>query len=239
MMEFSGPSSSGALDTFQFDPSTSDLNGMMPAGPPLQRTGGNLQGRRSSSGQLALDTQFAAQHAGYGPMTGPGSTYTSPLPMNGSLDMDPTSPFVSSAMPLSMNLADPSLTGMMGNDIGAMNIFPGSQFMSPMMGSPLQQNFTGSFQRAPQDPGGGEMDREAQFGGSNPHVETPEADPSSSRTVSQEQIVQARSRQPSISGGPASNMNFQPAPSPRMNQGSTSGNQAGSSWQAPSGELTR
>lgn len=236
MMEFSGTSPTGALNAFQFDPSTSAMDGVMPAGLPMQRAGGNRQGRRPSSGELALDTQFAAQNSGYGPMTGPGSAYASPLPMNGSLDMDPTSPFVSSALPLSMNLTDQSLTGMMGSDMGAMNIFPGSQFMSPMMGSPLQQSFTASVHRGSQDQGGGEMDRKAQFGGLDQHVKTPETRASTSRTTSQEQAVQVRSRQPSMSGGPASNVNFQPALSPHMNQSHAS---ARPSWQTPSGELVQ
>ncbi|KAL1642732.1 hypothetical protein SLS58_005236 [Diplodia intermedia] len=151
MMEFSG-ASPGQLDQFQFDPATAAPNMDSMVGDAFARRDHGYQRRRPSSGDIGMDTRLHNSQSGYGNMAPPGS-YASPLAPTSGLDMGMTSPYVSSGLPMSMNMTDPSLSMMNTGDGTPMSMFSQAQFASPMMGSPIGQDFTDSMQSMP-DPGG-------------------------------------------------------------------------------------
>ncbi|OJD38008.1 white collar [Diplodia corticola] len=159
MMEFSG-ATPGQLDQYQFDPATAAPNMDSMVGDAFARRDHGYQRRRPSSGDISMDTRLHGSQSGYGNIVQPGS-YASPLVPTTGLDMGMNSPYVSSGLSMSMNMTDPSL-GMMGAGDGTpINMFSQAQFASPMMGSPIGQDFGDSMQPMP-DPGGngepGDMD---------------------------------------------------------------------------------
>lgn len=180
MLEFSG-ATPGQLDQFQFDPATAAPNMDSMVGDAFARRNHPYQRRRPSSGDIGIDTRLHNSQP-YGNMVPPGS-YASPLASTSGLDMGMTSPYVSSGLPMSMDMTDPSLGMMNPGDTTPLNMFSQAQFASPMMGSPIGQDFTDSMQSMP-DPGGsappGSMDI-------NVGSETPGMTPDIRRRNSQDQ----------------------------------------------------
>ncbi|KAK0650787.1 White collar 1 protein [Lasiodiplodia hormozganensis] len=180
MMEFSG-ATPGQLDQFQFDPATAAPNMDSMVGDAFARRNHPYQRRRPSSGDIGIDTRLHNSQS-YGNMVPPGS-YASPLAATSGLDMGMNSPYVSSGLPMNMDMTDPSLGMMNPGDTTPLNMFSQAQFASPMMGSPIGQDFTDSMQSMP-DPGGsappGSMDI-------NVGSETPGMTPDIRRRNSQDQ----------------------------------------------------
>jgi len=187
MMEFTGSSPSGPLDTFQFDPSAASAFDSTDL--PTQMNGAP-RARRSSHVGLSVNTQLPNQNF-YGPMGSTGSAYTSPMHMNGALDMDLNSPYATPGLPLSMDL------NMMGNELSTVDMFGGPDFDSPMVGSPMHTNFAGSVMGPAQDPGGGMLDQPKKIENSV----TPDFRNSTSRTSSHQGGVQSSTRRASASAG--------------------------------------
>ena len=152
MMDFTAPLQAAPINSFTFDPSIgSGYDTTMTNGLPIEMNG-IPRDRRASQADLSINTQLSNQ-AVYGSMVQPGSAFASPMNVNTSLDMDPTSPYITSGIQLPIDLS------MMGNDLSAVDMFATQAFGSPLMASPLQANFTGSMMGPAQDPGGGIVDR--------------------------------------------------------------------------------
>ncbi len=145
MMNFGSPGA-GGVDTFRFDMSAAGMQGMMRnnsaySGAP---TSADMQSETLHNTDLAINTQFQSQNSPFSTIAAPGSAYVSPMHHKGSLDID-MSPFPNSLpMPLDM---DDSMS-MMPPD---MTIFPPNQFNSPMLDSPVNQDFAGQLPPASQD----------------------------------------------------------------------------------------
>lgn len=238
MMEFGGASPTGPLNSFQFDPSTGpDLERL----PAEESSGQNVRGedRRSSNADLSINTHFPSRGS-YGSI-GAGAVYTSPMGVSNALDMDINSPYIPSALahglPMSMDL------DMMGNTVQNADLFGASQYHgSPMVESPIHQNFPGSVLAQVRDPGGGPgITTKETYSRSNDNSATPDFVHENSRTNSGENTTQSNSRQGSTSG-PSSNMALpsvmasptRPAPHtgpPQVINGTTL------PWSAPPGQL--
>ncbi|EKG10461.1 PAS domain-containing protein [Macrophomina phaseolina MS6] len=153
MLEFSG-AAPGQLDQFQFDPATAapNIDGMMSVGDAYTRRNSSYQRRRPSAGDLSLDTRLHNSQASFTNIPSHGS-YASPLAPTTGMDMGITSPYHSSGLPINIDLTDPSLSMMNTGDGTPMNMYSQPQFASPLIGSPITQDFADSMQAMP-DPGG-------------------------------------------------------------------------------------
>lgn len=197
-MEFSGASPTGPFGNFQFDPSATtgfdtamgnDISTQMNSMP---------RARRASEIDLSINTQLPNQGV-YGVMAQPESAFASPMNMNGSLDMDLSSPYITSAVPLNMDF------NMMGNELSGVDMFGAQNFESPMVGSPMQTNFAGSMMGPTQDPGGGMVDpSNSSLPPSTETSATPDFRTPGSRTGSQEGSVQPPARGTRTSTSPQS-----------------------------------
>ncbi|OCK84408.1 white collar-1 transcript variant 2 [Lepidopterella palustris CBS 459.81] len=181
MMDFNGMQG-GTLDNFQFDPAgSSNINRIMRNSASYPQPS---QSRRPSASELALNTQFSNQNLPYTSIPPPGSTYTSPLHPNTSLDMDMTSPFEQNSLPMPLDVNDTGMTTVMGND---MNMFPQAQFASPMINSPETPGFTTSMQGLAQDSAGTNLQTRERFSSGSGNATPDKRSAMSSRTNSQEQ----------------------------------------------------
>lgn len=160
MMEFSGAGSpTGPLDSFQFDPSAAlGQEGMMNAQGQMSHSTSSTHGRRSAGGNLSLNTSFAAGGPPYSAMVPSGSNYRSPAHPNTALDMDISSPFMQSAMGMSMDYGNDPNFAMMSTGTPPMNMYNQSQYHTPMMNSPMNASMTSSFRGPSQDPGNSGQD---------------------------------------------------------------------------------
>jgi len=136
MMNFGDPNG-GDMEEFQFDMSTAAMDNIMRANTAFPRTTADMQTDRLPTADLSINSQFQGQTSPFPSMGAPGSNYASPMHQKTPLDMDMGSYQNGMSMPLDM---DDSLH-MMPTDL---NMFPGSQFSTPMMDSPLPQDFSGS-----------------------------------------------------------------------------------------------
>lgn len=182
MMNFGDPNG-GDMDEFQFNMSGATMDGMMRASAAYPRTTADMQNDRLPVADLAINTQFQGQNSPYSNMAAPGSAYASPMHQKSTLDMDMGS--YPSAMSMAPDMDDSF--NMMSTD---MNMFPGSQFNTSMLGSPVNQDFVGPSNAPSQDNSGSSMQRPEPF--KNPsmgNVSEPRSGASSfpSRTGSQDQ----------------------------------------------------
>jgi PAS domain-containing protein len=144
MLNFGDPSDAG---DFQFDMQAAGMEDMMrnnPAFPPSSADMQHDPSRHPANNMASLNTQFQGQNSPFSTMPAPGSTYASPLHPNSQLDLD-MSPYPN-GMNMSMDMDD-SLN-MMSND---MNMFPNNHFNTPMMDSPVTQEFIGPMPAPNQD----------------------------------------------------------------------------------------
>jgi hypothetical protein len=216
MIEFGDSSPTGPLTGYQFDPSTSaDMDRMRVDGPP----GGSQasQSRRQSNADLSINTQFQHQ-AQYGANGPSASMYPSPMANSSALDVDMNSPYITSGMPsaLSLNMD----MHMMGNDMQASDMFaPGQYHGSPMMESPVHQNFNAMLGA---DHDGG-MEPNDSYQQLKDESSTPNFLRTTSRTSSGDIATQAKPRQgsgsiqPSIA--PPSKATFTSPTRPKPNSG--------------------
>lgn len=229
MMEFTGSSPPGPLDTFQFDPSgASAFDTTMTTDLPGQ-VNGAARARRASHVGLSVNTQLPNQNF-YGPMGPPGSAYASPMHMNGSLDMDLSSPYVTSGLPLPMDL------NMMGNELSTVDMFGGPDFESPMVVSPMHTNFAGSMMGPTQDPGGGVLDQpKTSLPNSTENSVTPDFRSPSSRRSSHQGGMRLSTRRTSASAGvqPSQMPSMTPQLPPPITAGSFSRQSSASSAGGP------
>ncbi|KAI4608710.1 hypothetical protein J4E81_003826 [Alternaria sp. BMP 2799] len=142
MMNFGDPNG-GDMDDFQFDMSTAAMDNMMRNNTAFPRTTADIQSDQMPAADLNINTQFQGQASPFPTMGGPGSAYASPMHQKNSLDLDMGSYQNGMNMPLDMD-DSMAMTPM------DMNMFPGSQFNTPMLDSPIQQDFVGPVPAAPQ-----------------------------------------------------------------------------------------
>jgi hypothetical protein len=227
MIEFGGTQSNGPLNSFQFDPSAvTNLDTTM---SDLSAQFDNSSRRkRPAANHLSINTQFQPGTM-YGRMGPPASAYASPLAVSSSLDMDMNSPYITSGIPLTMDM------NMFGNDMASMDMFASGQaYDSPMIGSPMHANYADSMMGPSQDPGGGggniEADLEQKRARSSENSSaTPDLRESTSRTNSHENSQPPSSRTTSNSTIPikrnqmlnmppplSTNNSYSPQPPPRQ-----------------------
>ncbi|RAR12824.1 blue light regulator 1 [Stemphylium lycopersici] len=154
MMNFGDPNSAD-MDEFQFNMPSGTMDNMMHANNAFPRTTGDMQNDQLPAADLAINTQFQGQASPFPQIRGPGSAYASPMHQKNSLDLDMSS--YQNGMNMSLDMDD-SLN-MMPSE---MNMFSGNQFHSPMLGSPITQEFVPSVPAPPQDnntPSGQSQDR--------------------------------------------------------------------------------
>ncbi|KAF2084495.1 hypothetical protein K490DRAFT_48836 [Saccharata proteae CBS 121410] len=243
MMEFSGASPGGQLEGFPFDPSTgtgTDMETMMRNGSTYGRQhSGGVQTRRPSMGDLNINTHFAGHRSPYAvtSMAPSGSAYASPLAPHGGLDVNITSPYVTSGLSMSMEMGDPSMNSM-APDVASMNLFDQPQFASPIMGSPIPQDFNASMQGPSNDSrmGGslGNMDMNITSD-SKPGL-TPARTDSRERSAnsSNRQQDQSSSRTPILTTEGASGPRG-PDPPSKIERNQQSGRDGQFPWQTPPG----
>ncbi|KAG9386013.1 hypothetical protein A1F94_002763 [Pyrenophora tritici-repentis] len=142
MMNFGDPNG-GDMEEFQFDMSTAAMDNMMRGNTTFPRTSADMQNDRLPAADLTINSQFQGQTSPFPSIGGPGSNYASPMHQKNPLDMDMGS--YQNGLPMTLDMDD-SLH-MMPTD---MNMFPGSQFSTPMIDSPLPQDFPGSMPAAQQ-----------------------------------------------------------------------------------------
>lgn len=217
MLEFSG-AAPGQLDQFQFDPSTAapNMDSMMSVGDVFARRASAYQRRRPSAGDLSLDTRLHNPQANYSNMVPPDS-YASPLVPSTGLDVGINSPYVSSGLAMNMDMTDPSLGMMNPGDGTPVQMFSQAQFASPMMGSPITQDFADTMQHMP-DPGrnGGPGNMDMNVGSDSQSV-TPDLRRPDSQEHSAPQSVHS-GRPQNVSMAQSQSL---VEPSPNSNGGST------------------
>lgn len=183
MMAFGDPVNRG-LDEFQYNGTAMD--DFIRAAPTYPHVSSSIPAERSSAGDLAINTQFSNPNPRFTPLLAAGSAYVSPLHGTVPLEMDMTSPYpTGTSVPLDMN--DPTLS-MMGADLG---MFAGTQFVTPMMDSPITQDFAGPLPPPPppppQDSAALGLQTPDQFGTASIGASPPLRSGIPSRTSSQEQ----------------------------------------------------
>ena len=159
MMEFTGASPTGPLDHFQFDPVTSMSQAdAMTSDTPMHISNPNMQSqRRTSAGELALNTPFAASNSAYGPVMPHGSAFQSPA--DTALDLDMTSPYMSNPMAMNIDFSNsPNYPGVMAVDQSSMAMYSGTPYHTSLVNSPVQSAVNTS--RRSTDQGGNGLDRQ-------------------------------------------------------------------------------
>ncbi|KAL8775121.1 MAG: hypothetical protein Q9209_000600 [Squamulea sp. 1 TL-2023] len=161
MLEFGGLGNNGALEGFQFDPSTVQQHPGMQRPPNLAQRRINSQPtqRRETPDNLALNTQFQNIGPGYNPMTStspfPTSSYDHSDPMSG---LDITSAYLNNSMLMGLDYSTGGMHRENSGEMSTMNMFP-QHAMSPHLStSPMQQDIPHAMRSSIQDPGGGPMD---------------------------------------------------------------------------------
>ncbi|KAI8939756.1 hypothetical protein NX059_003499 [Plenodomus lindquistii] len=180
MMNFGDPNG-GDMDDFQFNMSTATMDNMMRNNTTFPPTSSDMPDDRGSATDLAINTQFQGQNSPYSTMAGPGSAYASPMHQKDTLNLDMASYPNGMSMPLDM---DDSMSMMTSE----MSMFPNSQFNTPMMESPVTQEFVGPLP-APHDNNVSQMRRPELFKPQSSVSHTPEARSGGSmlsRTTSQD-----------------------------------------------------
>ncbi|KAH9880148.1 hypothetical protein J1614_002174 [Plenodomus biglobosus] len=188
MMNFGDPNG-GEMDEFQFDMSSTSMDNMMRSNTTFPQTSADMQNDRLPTSDLAVNTQFQGQNSPFSTMAGPGSAYASPMHQKDGLNLDMASYPNSISMSLDM---DDSLS-MMPTE---MNMYPNTQFSTPMMDSPVSQEFVGPL-NAPHDGNVAQMRRPELFKHQSSMSLTPEARPGSamlSRSTSQDLSNRSGSR---------------------------------------------
>ncbi|USP73226.1 uncharacterized protein yc1106_00500 [Curvularia clavata] len=143
MMNFGDPN--GDMEDFRFDMSSTAMDNLMHNNATaFPRVTANMQNDQLPATDLSMGNQFQGQASPFSQMGAPGSSYASPMHQKNSLDLDMSSYQNGINMPLDMN----GPLNMMPSD---MNMFPGNQFNSPMLGSPLNQDFVGPISATSQD----------------------------------------------------------------------------------------
>lgn len=188
MMNFGDPNG-GEMDEFQFDMSSTSMDNMMRSNTTFTQASADMQNDRLPTSDLAVNTQFQGQNSPFSTMAGPGSAYASPMHQKDGLNLDMASYPNSISMSLDM---DDSLS-MMPTE---MNMYPNTQFNTPMMDSPVSQEFVGPL-NAPHDGNVAQMRRPELFKHQSSMSLTPEARPGSamlSRSTSQDLSNRSGSR---------------------------------------------
>ncbi|XP_014555501.1 hypothetical protein COCVIDRAFT_102224 [Bipolaris victoriae FI3] len=145
MMNFGDPNG-GDMEDFRFDMSSATMDNLMHSSTAsFPRSTAAMQNDQLPATDLSIGNQYQGQTSPFPQMTAPGSAYASPMHQKTSLDME-----MSYQNGINMSLDMNDSLNMMPSD---MNMFPGNQFNSPLLGSPLNQDFVGPIPTAPQDNG--------------------------------------------------------------------------------------
>nr|BAF35570.1 blue light regulator 1 [Bipolaris oryzae] len=144
MMNFGDPNG-GDMEDFRFDMSSATMDNLMHSSTAsFPRSTAAMQNDQLPATDLSITNQYQGQASPFPQMTAPGSAYASPMHQKTPLDLEMSSYQNGINMSLDMN----DSLNMMPSD---MNMFPGNQFNSPLLGSPLNQDFVGPIPTAPQD----------------------------------------------------------------------------------------
>lgn len=201
MMDFSNNNTGNPLDGFGFDPSANMDSFMSPAtGFPASS---DADGRTNTTGNLALNTQMTNQN--FPNMGQPNSAYASPMHHNTSMEADMPSPYLNSAIPMTMEMVDPTLASMVGQDPANLPFFnpqQQQQFNNSAVSSPMHANFSNTPQHMSTQPSErrSSMSQSRQAFSNDPTNGTPDA--LSSRSQSVAQSAHSSTRQPSQSSVP-------------------------------------
>ncbi|KAF2747583.1 hypothetical protein M011DRAFT_494333 [Sporormia fimetaria CBS 119925] len=169
MMGFGTDMSAIDFDSFQFNPQTGApmTSDMMRGTTSFPHTAAELPaGRMGTASNLAINTQFANQNNTFANMHTPNLAYPSPMHPNTSLGIDMNTYQQALSMPLGLG----DNLGMMGSDMG---MFSGAQFASPVVASPMNQDFMVGMQSPLGQPGSNV--------GRFPFANTPMGPPSTTR----------------------------------------------------------
>ncbi|EMD68769.1 hypothetical protein COCSADRAFT_167978 [Bipolaris sorokiniana ND90Pr] len=144
MMNFGDPNG-GDMEDFRFDMSSTTMDNLMHSNTTsFPRSTAAMQNDQLPATDLSIGNQYQGQASPFPQMTAPSSAYASPMHQKTSLDLEMSSYQNGINMSLDMN----DSLNMMPSD---MNMFPGNQFNSPLLGSPLNQDFVGPIPTASQD----------------------------------------------------------------------------------------
>lgn len=130
MMDYGAASPISPMGNFQFEPNTGIEQGGISSGDgsPAQTQHQTSHNRRHSHGDLALNTTFANNAAGYNNMMSSISAYQSPTPRSG-FDMAMNSPYIDPGMGMQMDYnSDQRMAGTTGADVSQMNSYNQSGF---------------------------------------------------------------------------------------------------------------
>ncbi|KAF4549824.1 PAS domain-containing protein 1 [Elsinoe fawcettii] len=176
MIEFSSGSPAGALENFNFDPSTSleqDNSGNLV--PRIQQPGRtHLKKQHSAQNLSSMGSPYPPQlNSAYSSMMN--SNYQSPAHGGGNVDMDMNSPFVNQQMGMNMDqFGDSHLTPMNSTGANQLSAYSNpSPYQTSMMNSPMNVASMASSIHGPttNDPGGGQASahdgRRSTYGGGN------------------------------------------------------------------------
>ena len=144
MMEFNATSPMSPLEVFSFEGNPNvGVAGMMRPSTNLSRHNSDSQlGRQTLPGHISLNTQLQNHNSQpFSAIAPPSSAFTSPLANNHGIDLDMTSPYLGSTLPVSMDLSDQSMNAMINTDPSTVNFFPQPQYASPVVAPSLRQNF--------------------------------------------------------------------------------------------------
>jgi hypothetical protein len=149
MMDFSGASPDMAnfhFDTSAFDANMVDMSSH--TNDPSREKGS------SNVNNLSVNTRFPSHSGAFGSLSQQASGFDSALSGQHPLEMDLSSPYLTSAFPSAVSMGNDM--NMMSTDMPSTNIFNTAQFNSPMANSPLHTTYGASMLGTTlQDPGGG------------------------------------------------------------------------------------
>ena len=152
MVEFSGTSPGGALDAYQFDPSTAIPDGMMSARSSNPNSSAPMHSRRESTSNINLNGQFTGQSSPY--VQHSVSAYQSPMHPSAPLDVGMADSFMSPGVNMPSDF--PNMNSMMPGSLTPMDIYQSDHFASPIGTSPMPQKATNSTSASlPNDPSSG------------------------------------------------------------------------------------
>lgn len=162
MIDFTGADTGSPLDSFQFDPSAAAMDSLMRSDTSYPRTEPQNQRRQSKPGDLSLNQRYSNHNSPFGAMP-QGSAYTSPLNPQGSLDMEMGSPYMQTSMSMPLEMGEQNLGGMISDDLQRINTYGAGHFGSPLVESPMNNDFSAPLNLHSQEARPGSIDVKQRF----------------------------------------------------------------------------
>ncbi|KIW00867.1 hypothetical protein, variant [Verruconis gallopava] len=203
MMDFSA----GSPDMAHFNFDHSGFDSAMVDMSPQDDDAASRQRSNGHANSLSVNARFAtSQPDGFGSMSQHSHGFDSAMAGARPLDMDMTSPYLTSAFPTSMPMSNEM--NMMSPEMPQANTFNPEQYNSPMVQSPIHPAYASSM-LAPslQDPGGGTAPGATRRASHSSNNAIPDPRQSTSRTSSNnDSSSQSTSQQGSVSTQPTNNL---------------------------------